>query len=200
LSDDGPGGVGEPPVSRTSVAGGISALIRPLARVVSPATASCASWDRHGTTNYILSLMTEAVSTFHDALAEAQTLGYASGIPLPTSRGTTQSREGGDHRIDCLWCASGRRATSTARVIADITDHDIGRRSKLGYGVKLLAVAEEIYGDVAVLFHPAMIPVHHHWPCARIVQLPVHLKATQSASSCFSGRGACGGHTPSPHI
>ena len=38
---------------------------------------------------------------------------------------------------------------------------DIASARELGYVVKLLAIAEEIDGEIAVRVHPAMVPVTH---------------------------------------
>src|SRR5213076_1333226 len=59
-----------------SVAGGIP-LIRPLRESLAGERVQRILGIVNGTTNFILTRMTEEGSTFHEALAEAQELGYA---------------------------------------------------------------------------------------------------------------------------
>ncbi len=72
-----------------SVAGGIP-LMRPLRESLAGDRIRRVMGIVNGTTNYILTRMTEEGSSFQDALAEAQTLGYAERDP--TSRGSTRRR------------------------------------------------------------------------------------------------------------
>ena len=128
----------------------------------------------NGTTNYILTRMTEEGASFDDALAEAQALGYAEADP-------TADVEGFDAAAKAAIIAS---IAFGARVVAgdvyregitEITADDIASARDLGYVVKLLAVAEELDGEVAVRVHPAMVPVHHPLAVgARLVQRGVH--------------------------
>ena len=96
----------------------------------------------NGTTNYILTRMTEDGASFADALAEAQALGFAE--PDPTA-----DVEGFDAAAKAAIIAS---IAFGARVVAgdvyregitEITADDIASARDLGYVVKLLAVAEE---------------------------------------------------------
>src|SRR5499427_2299305 len=95
----------------------------------------------NGTTNYILTRMTESGASFHDALAEAQTLGYAERDP-------TADVEGFDAAAKAAILAN---VAFGARVVAGdvyregisaITAADIAAARQLGYAVKLLAVVE----------------------------------------------------------
>jgi homoserine dehydrogenase len=81
--------------------------------------------------------------------------------------------------------------------IADITDHDIASASELGYVVKLLAVAEEIDGDVAVRVHPAMIPVHHPLAAVRGSFNALFIEGDAVGELMLYGRGAGGGPSAS---
>ncbi|HKA93588.1 MAG TPA: homoserine dehydrogenase, partial [Acidimicrobiia bacterium] len=69
-----------------SVAGGIP-LIRPLRESLAGDRIRRVIGIVNGTTNYILTRMTEEGSSFHEALAEAQTLGYAERDPTADIEG-----------------------------------------------------------------------------------------------------------------
>ena len=95
----------------------------------------------NGTTNYILTQMTEHGWSFDDALAEAQRLGYAEADP-------TADVEGFDAAAKCAILAS--IAFNTRVVAGDVyregitgvTAQDIADAARMGYVVKLLAIAE----------------------------------------------------------
>ena len=70
------------------MAGGIP-IIRPLRESLVGERITRVMGIVNGTTNYILTRMTEAGASYADALAEAQALGYAEPTPPPTSRATT---------------------------------------------------------------------------------------------------------------
>src|SRR5690606_20630652 len=116
----------------------------------------------NGTTNYILTKMTEQAAPYEAALAEAQQLGYAERDP-------TADVEGFDAGAKAAIMAS---IVSGTKVVAgdvyhegisgvSVADIEVARR--LGYVVKLLAIVEldRGRGDVGVRVHPAMVPVHH---------------------------------------
>jgi homoserine dehydrogenase len=150
----------------------------------------------NGTTNYVLSRMTEEHSSFADALAEAQNLGFAERDP-------TADVEGYDAAAKAAIIAS---IAYNARVvagdvyregIADITASDITAASELGYVVKLLAVAEEIDGELAVRVHPAMIPADHPLAAVRGSYNAVFIEGEAVGQLMLLGRGAGGGPTAS---
>ena len=95
----------------------------------------------NGTTNYILTKMTEEGRAFDDVLADAQRLGYAEADP-------TADVDGHDAASKCAILAS---IAFNARVVADdvfregirgVTTEDIEYARRLGYVIKLLAIAE----------------------------------------------------------
>ncbi len=114
----------------------------------------------NGTTNLILTQMSERGSSFGDALAEAQALGYAEADP-------TADVEGFDAAAKCAILAS---IAFNSRVVAGdvfregitrVQPQDIADATRLGYVVKLLAIAELEDGEVSARVHPAMIPASH---------------------------------------
>jgi homoserine dehydrogenase len=178
-----------------SVAGGIP-LIRPLRESLAGDRIRRVTGIVNGTTNYILTRMTEQGSSFAEALADAQTLGYAEADP-------TADVEGHDAAAKAAIIAT---VAFGARVrlddvhtegITGITDDDIASARLLGYVVKLLAVAEEIDGDVAVRVHPAMVPLHHPLAAVRDSFNAVLIEGEAVGELMLYGRGAGGGPSAS---
>jgi homoserine dehydrogenase len=178
-----------------SVAGGIP-LMRPLRESLAGDRIRRVTGIVNGTTNYILTRMTELGSSFAEALAEAQQLGYAEVDP-------TADVDGHDAAAKAAIIAT---VAFGARVrlddvhtegITGITDDDIASARQLGYVVKLLAIAEEIDGDVAVRVHPAMVPMHHPLAAVRDSFNAVLIEGEAVGELMLYGRGAGGGPSAS---
>ena len=148
----------------------------------------------NGTTNYILTQMSEHGSSFADALAEAQRLGYAEADP-------TADVEGFDAAAKCAILAS---IAFNTRVVADdvyregitrVTPLDIADAERMGYVVKLLAIAELEDDEVSARVHPAMIPAAHPLASVRDAFNAVFLEGPRIGQLMFYGRGAGGDPT-----
>jgi homoserine dehydrogenase len=147
----------------------------------------------NGTTNYILTKMTEQGAGYGEALAEAQRLGYAERDP-------TADVEGFDAGAKAAIIAS---IAFGARVVAgdvyhegisQISKNEIDVAHRLGYVVKLLAIAEldDASGAIAVRVHPAMLPLHHPLASVRESFNAVFVEGGAVGSLMFYGRGAGG--------
>ena len=138
--------------------------------------------------------MSEEGSSFSDALAEAQSLGYAERDP-------TADVEGFDAAAKAAILASiafGAKVVAGdvyREGIAQITAADITAARDLGYVVKLLAVAEDLDGSIAVRVHPAMIPSHHPLASVRGSFNAVFIEGAAVGELMLYGRGAGGGPT-----
>ncbi|MEP6661219.1 MAG: homoserine dehydrogenase, partial [Acidimicrobiales bacterium] len=116
----------------------------------------------NGTTNYILTKMSEAGTSYADALAEAQMLGYAERDPTADVEGL----DAGAKAAIIASIAFGARVVAGDvyhEGISKISSADIAIAHRLGYVVKLLAIAERdpVTGEIAVRVHPSMVPVDH---------------------------------------
>jgi homoserine dehydrogenase len=180
-----------------AVAGGIP-LIRPLRESLRGEPITRVMGILNGTTNYILTKMTEEGAEYGAALAEAQELGYAERDP-------TADVEGFDAGAKAAIIAS---IAFGARVVAGdvyhegisgITAADIAVARRLGYVVKLLGIAERdaATGDIAVRVHPAMVPVQHPLASVRESFNAVFVEGDAVGSLMFYGRGAGGNPTAS---
>ncbi len=176
-----------------AVAGGIP-LIRPLRESLAGDRVTRMLGILNGTTNYILTQMSERGWAFDEALAEAQRLGYAEADP-------TADVEGFDAAAKCAIVASIAFDTRVSEAdvyregIAGITAQDIADAARLGYVVKLLAIAELDNGDVSVRVHPAMVPVAHPLASVRDSFNAVFVEAEKAGELMFYGRGAGGDPT-----
>ncbi len=183
-----------------AVAGAIP-LLRPLRESLIGEPVSRVMGIVNGTTNYILSQMAEHGVSYQDALAEAQSLGYAERDP-------TADVEGYDAGAKAAIIAS---IAFGARVVAGdvyhegisgITAADIDFATRLGYVIKLLAVTEQV-GDedgvpvVAVRVHPAMVPGTHPLASVRDSFNAVFVEGGAAGELMFYGRGAGGRPTAS---
>ena len=178
-----------------AVAGGIP-LIRPLRESLAGDRVRRILGIVNGTTNFILTRMTEEGSTFHEALAEAQDLGYAERDP-------TADVEGFDAAAKAAIIATvafGVRVVAGdvyREGISGVTPADIAFAGRLGYVVKLLAVCEADDRGVAVRVHPAMVPKDHPLAAVRESFNAVFIEAAAVGDLMLYGRGAGGRPTAS---
>jgi homoserine dehydrogenase len=135
--------------------------------------------------------MSEEGRAFDDVLAEAQRLGYAEADP-------TADVGGHDAAAKVAILAS---IAFNARVVADdvfregitrVTTEDIDFARRLGYVIKLLAIAELDDDRVAARVHPAMIPSTHPLAAVRDAFNAVFVEGPNIGELMFYGRGAGG--------
>jgi homoserine dehydrogenase len=143
----------------------------------------------NGTTNYILTKMSETGQAFADVLAEAQAKGYAEADPTLDVGGLDAA-----HKLQILaslaYNAYIRFADIYIEGIQRIEATDIAFARELGYRIKLLAIAKEESGELEVRVHPTMIPEGHLLASVGGVYNAVHIRGDSAGSLMFSGRGA----------
>ncbi|HOJ51375.1 MAG TPA: homoserine dehydrogenase [Syntrophales bacterium] len=114
----------------------------------------------NGTTNYVLTKMTDESREFGEVLAEAQRLGFAEADPSFDIDGKDTAHKlaivlslayGGTVRLSDFYCEG----------IRGISHQDIEFARELGYRVKLLAIAFKRGEKVEARIHPTMIPMDH---------------------------------------
>jgi homoserine dehydrogenase len=180
-----------------AVGGGIP-LIRPLRESLAGESIQRVMGIVNGTTNYILSRMTEAGAGYAEALAEAQSLGYAEADP-------TADVEGFDAAAKAAILASiafgaGVVATDVYREgISGVTAADIAFADRMGYVIKLLAIADVVDAGpaIAVRVHPAMLPKTHPLASVRDSFNAVFIEGAAVGELMLYGRGAGGMPTAS---
>jgi len=152
----------------------------------------------NGTTNFILTRMEEDGMDFADALAEAQRLGLAERDP-------TADVEGHDAAAKAAILAALAFGSDVVDVdvhregISGIRAVDVAYANRLGYSVKLLAVAELVDGgpELSVRVHPAMVPKDHPLASVRGAFNAVFVEGAVSGELMLYGRGAGGEPTAS---
>lgn len=178
-----------------SVAGGIP-LMRPLRESLAGDRIHRVMGIVNGTTNFILTRMSEDRVSFAEALADAQRLGYAE--PDPTA--DVEGNDAASKATIIATIAFGARLGVDdvyREGITGVTEDDIDSAASLGYAVKLLAVAEELEGGISVRVHPAMIPIHHPLAAVRDAFNAVFIEGEAVGELMLYGRGAGGGPTAS---
>ena len=183
-----------------AVAGGVP-IMRPLRESLVGEEVRRVMGIVNGTTNFILTQMSEHGTSYAEALAEAQQLGYAERDP-------TADVEGYDAGAKAAILAS---LAFGAKVVAGdvyhegisgITPTDIDFARRLGYVIKLLAIAE-LVGEpdgteaVAVRVHPTMVPLSHPLAGVRDSFNAVFVEGAAVGDLMFYGRGAGGDPTGS---
>jgi homoserine dehydrogenase len=150
----------------------------------------------NGTTNYILTKMSEEGADYGVALAEAQRLGYAERDPTADVEGFDAAAKAAI--ISAI--AFGARVVAGDvyhEGISRITPGDIAVARRLGYVVKLLAICEQVDGEIAVRVHPAMVPNTHPLATVRDSYNAVFVEGEAVGQLMFFGRGAGGRPTAS---
>ena len=143
----------------------------------------------NGTTNYILSRMTDEGLGFSEVLAAAQEAGYAEADP-------TADVDGFDAASKIAILASigfGTRVTTDdvyQQGIRTITAEDITQAKSLGYAIKLLAIARNTESGVDVRVHPTMIPADHQLATVSGAMNAVYAVGDAVGETMFYGAGA----------
>ncbi len=144
----------------------------------------------NGTSNYILTRMTEAGMGFAEALAEAQAAGYAEADPA-------LDVNGGDAAHKAIILASlaygfwvpGDKIFVEG--IESLTAGDICFAKRLGYKIKLLGIIKaDADGPIEVRVHPTLIPEKHVLASVNGVFNALAVKGDVVGDSLFYGRGA----------
>jgi homoserine dehydrogenase len=182
-------------IFEASVGGGIP-IIRPLKESLAGDRVTRIMGILNGTTNFILTRMSETGGSFEEALAESERLGYTELDP-------SADIEGYDAAAKLAILSS---IAFNARVVAGdvhregistVSARDISAAHELGYEIKLLGVAEIQDGAITARVYPAMLPKTHPLAAVRDVFNAVFVEGEESGELMFFGRGAGGGPTGS---
>jgi homoserine dehydrogenase len=143
----------------------------------------------NGTTNYILTQMTENGQSFEDALKDAQALGYAEANP-------TADVEGYDamYKLSILSSMSFHAHMPIEAIyregITKLTKADFETAQLLNYRIKLLAIGKKESNRIEVRVHPTMIPITHPLASVRGVFNAIFLTGHAVDDIMLYGRGA----------
>lgn len=144
----------------------------------------------NGTSNYILTQMSEREMSFEQALAEAQAAGYAEADP-------TLDVNGGDaaHKAIILASLAYGFWVPADKIFVEgiqrLTAGDIRFARKLGYRVKLLGIIKADAADeIEVRVHPTLVPERHVLASVNGVFNALAVKGDIVGETLFYGRGA----------
>lgn len=174
-----------------SVGGGIP-LIDPLKHSLTANEITSVMGIVNGTTNYMLTRMTQEGLAYDDVLAQAQALGYAEANP-------TADVDGLDAAAKIAILASiafHSRVTINdvyAEGIRNIEPMDLEAATEMGYVVKLLAIANRTQGGISVRVHPTMLPKNHQLASVNGVFNAVYVTGDAVGEAMFFGEGAGAG-------
>jgi homoserine dehydrogenase len=176
-----------------AVGGGIP-LIRPLREHLAGDRIVRFMGIVNGTTNYILTRMTEDGASLAEAVFEAQSLGLAEADPSSDVDGFDAAAKAAILATIAYDVPVGS-ADVHREGIGGVSAADIGFARQLGYVVKLLAIAEAIGDEVSVRVYPAMIPAGHPLASVRESFNAVFIEGERVGPLMLYGRGAGGDPT-----
>jgi homoserine dehydrogenase len=146
----------------------------------------------NGTTNYILTKMSEQGAAYDDVVAEAQALGLAERDPSADVDGFDAAAKA----AILAGVAFGYDVAGDAVMregITDITASDVAVAERLGYVVKLLAIVERTGDDaLSVRVHPALVPQSHPLASVRDAFNAVFIEGEAAGELMLYGQGAGG--------
>ena len=180
----------------TAAAGGGIPWLRCLSRLTACDRITAVSGIMNGTTNFILSAMTEKETDYADSLREAQRLGYAEADP-------TADVEGYDARRKLVLSAniafgvSIREEEVPCFGISGVSVQDIAAFKRLGLVCKLIAHADLCDGKVAACVEPMLFPVSGQMAHINGPDNLIRLMAERVGEQSFAGAGAGGFPTAS---
>ena len=143
----------------------------------------------NGTSNYILSEMTEKGTDFREALAEAQKEGYAEADPTLDIEGVDAAHKlailvrfafGGKVKFKDIYCEG----------ISRIRKEDIDFAEEFGYRVKLLAIAKASQDGIEARVQPTLLPEAHILANVTGAYNAVFLRGDEVGNVLLYGRGA----------
>lgn len=182
-----------------SVGGGIPA-IKPLKQSLVVNRINNVLGIVNGTTNYILTQMTQKGADFDAVLAQAQKLGYAEADPTADVDGWDAADKisilasiafGGRVKREDVYC-EGIRQVSAA---------DISYSDKLGFVIKLLAIAQRIKenttDELQLRVHPTLVAKDHPLASINGVYNAILVEGEPLGQVMFFGPGAGAGPTAS---
>ena len=143
----------------------------------------------NGTSNFILTRMTETGCTFKEALEEAQKRGYAERNPSLDIDGVDSA-----HKLAILTLLGFGKEVPFKKIsiegIRHVSPQDIQYAGELGYLVKLLASAKQTPKGLGVRVHPTLIPKENPLASVRGIYNAITVRGDLVGETNFYGKGA----------
>ncbi|MDF2814256.1 MAG: homoserine dehydrogenase [Paenibacillus sp.] len=171
-----------------SVAGGIP-IIRTLIDGFSSDRITKIMGIVNGTTNYILTKMSQEGASYMDVLKEAQELGYAESDPTSDVEGLDAAR-----KMAILgtlgFHANVELSDVEVKGISQVSKEDILYGQRLGYEIKLLGIAESRDDLISISVQPTMVKKTHPLAAVNGVYNAVYVHGEAVGETMFYGPGA----------
>jgi homoserine dehydrogenase len=143
----------------------------------------------NGTSNFILTKMTDEGRDFADALREAQAAGYAEADPTLDVEGIDSA-----HKLQILASLAFRTRVDLKDIhtagIARLDATEIAYARELGYRIKLLAIAKVSDGALEARVHPTLIPAGSPLAAVSGAFNAIFVTGDAAGDQMFYGRGA----------
>ncbi len=143
----------------------------------------------NGTSNFILTKMTDEGRDFADALREAQAAGYAEADPTLDVEGIDSA-----HKLQILASLAFRTRVDLKDIhtagIARLDATEIAYARELGYRIKLLAIAKVSDGALEARVHPTLIPAASPLAAVSGAFNAIFVTGDAAGDQMFYGRGA----------
>lgn len=143
----------------------------------------------NGTTNYILTQMTENGWEYEEAVKEAQRLGFAEADPSSDVEGDDAA-----YKLSILAALAFGQRVKVGEIpkegITKISKDDIVNAKELGYNIKLLASGIKKDSKLELRVHPAFVPVDHPLSMVKNEFNAVFLKGNAVGELMLYGKGA----------
>lgn len=171
-----------------SVAGGIP-ILRTIVDSLASDNIQQVMGIVNGTTNFMLTKMTNDHQSYEEALKEAQELGFAESDPTNDVDGIDAARK----MVILTRLAFGMNVELDqieTKGIRNLKSVDIETARKLGYRIKLIGTAEESNGAVSVSVGPILVPEAHPLASVQNENNAVFVVGAAVGETMFYGPGA----------
>lgn len=143
----------------------------------------------NGTSNFILSQMSNNNCTFNEALKEAKSKGFAEKDPTLDIEGIDSA-----HKLVLLTYLCFGRLVNLNEIfiegISRISLSDVNYAKELGLEIKLLAIAKKVSDELEVRVHPTLIPRSHLLASVCGVFNAINVSCDLAGNLLFYGPGA----------
>jgi len=181
-----------------AVAGGIP-IIKALREGLAANRVEWLAGIINGTTNFILTEMSEKGRAFDEVLKEAQALGYAEADPTFDVEGIDAA-----HKLVILAAIAFGIPLEVDKIftegIAKLDIRDVNYAKELGYRIRHLGIARRTPKGIELRVHPTLIPQARLIANVSGVMNAVMVMGDACGSTLYSGRGAGGEPTASAVI
>lgn len=153
----------------------------------------------NGTSNYLLTKMSQEGLSFQEALARAKKKGYAERRPRLDVEGIDAA-----HKLVILCYLLFSKLVPLGSIVREgisrISEMDVRYAGEMGLVIKPLAIAKKVGDDLEARVHPTLLPKDHMLAAVNGVYNAVLLKGDMVSDMLFYGRGAGASATASAVI